>query len=96
MSRNTDPETSRLAADRMIATKARDTHRDIVEAYCLAHPGLITREMTGSGLNEEQARKRVNELVKDGVLEYGVARSGQQTIWPVGTSHPIEGQERLL
>jgi hypothetical protein len=79
----------------MTMTQARDTHRAIVLAYCLEHPGTITRELTNSGLNEEQARKRINELVKAGELEYGAARDGQQSIWAPKTSHPAEGQTRL-
>ncbi len=85
-----DPETSRLAAEKVTTSGSRDSIRRRVFMHVQDHPGATRDEIAeGLGLRPEQVWRRASELVRDGALLYGEARQGnatghqQQTLWPV-------------
>ncbi len=85
-----DPETSRLAAEKVTTSGKRDSIRRRVFMHVQDHPGAVRDEVAeGLGLRPEQVWRRASELVRDGALLYGEARQGnatghqQQTLWPV-------------
>ena len=84
LARNTDPETSHLAASQLTNL---EPIKDRIVAFVTANPGC-TRGEVADGMGEPQDRvwRRLSECVKKGRIVYGLARTyggrKQQTCWP--------------
>ena len=84
LARNTDPETSHLAASQLTD---REPIKDRIVAFVTANPGCTRGEVAdGMGETQERVWRRLSECVQKGRIVYGLARTyggkKQQTCWP--------------
>ncbi len=88
--RNTDPETSHLAAEENTLSGRRAVQQHAVLAAVMAHPGLTSRELAqAAGMDRYVAGRRLPELeaakrVRKGeARECRVSKRRAVTWWPV-------------
>lgn len=87
IARATDPETSRLAADEITRSGARDAQAAEVLRRLREHPGSTSMELAGLGLDRYAIARRLPELERLGLVRRGDARTCQTgrlalTWWP--------------
>ncbi len=86
--RTTDPAPSATAAEEMEASGRRASQKAIVLAAVQEEPGLTASELAlACRLTDVQIRKRLPDLLADGLVEQGECRQGvyrsETTWWPV-------------
>ena len=89
VARNTDPETSHIAAAQVESSGTAASHRVMIRSYVLALPGRTAGEIAKAlGLpKNDTVSKRVKEIPE---IEYGPKRrckvngTAMQTLWPKG------------
>ncbi len=86
-------DTSLLAHDKIIATGRAFTLRGQALRFLQAHPGTTQREITS--IMGESARKRVNELVAEGMVEETGKREIEGLQYTTYRAVTEENQQRL-
>ena len=77
LSRNDNPQTSRMAAKQLLESGALDTQRDLVHDFLAANEGLTSRELADLSEGDvHQQRQRFSRRLGD-LKNMGLARQGE-------------------
>ena len=78
LSRNTDPDTSRMAAQRTVASGRRDDHIGRIVAAVRANPGATSAELAQiTGLERHEAARRTSDAAHDGLIRKRIGPDGK-------------------
>jgi len=88
MSRRTDPQTSRIAASRLVASGRADAHRALIVDAIRRRPGTTYRQIAElTGLEPVAVGRRLVEVERLGLARAGEARDTEgramRTWWPL-------------
>jgi len=84
LTRRTDPQTSRIAAERLRVSGRLDAHRQTIAAAIRRQPGLTYRQLADAvGLEPVAVGRRLIEVERLGLARPGEARDGMRTWWPL-------------
>ena len=89
LARNTDPESSHLAAEYMDASGKRSTNQKTILEYIGRNHGMTAAEIgAGTGLGQHEASRRLSEMAGRDVMRGGIRKCSIKgtkmlTWWPL-------------